>query len=191
MQEWVERYRPVIALILIFITISGAAVFLARRPDSRPVEIITPTRVPKATAQPIKVYVTGEVANPGVYTLRENDRIEDAIRTAGGATVDADLIKVNLAAKVFDQLQVYVPKKADDTSREVSAPTINAPSKININTATASELDSLPGIGSVTTQRIIAHRQEHGPFKSIEGLKEAKLVSGSTFEKIKDLIVAR
>lgn len=189
MEEWIERYRLAIALVLVAITISGVAAFLVRRPDSRPIEIVTPTRMPRATAQPLKVYVTGEVARPGVYTLAESDRVEDAIKVAGGPTSDADLIKINLAAKVYDQLQIHVPKRNDNSSSvpvDVFIP--SAPSKVNINAATAPELESLPGIGPATARRILAYRQQNGAFKRIEELKEAKLVNAATYDKIKDLV---
>lgn len=190
MESWVERYRLAIVAILALVMIGGVAAFLVRRPETRPIVIVTPTRAPKATAQPLKVYVTGEVASPGVYSLMEGDRVEDALRAAGGATVDADLVRVNLAVRVRDQEQINVPRKADgrEPSVNVSAPA--SPSRININLATATELDSLPGIGAVTAQRILAYRQQNGAFNQIEELKDAKLVNSSTFEKIKDLITA-
>lgn len=189
MGEWIERFRLPIGLVLTVALVVGVAVTLARRPETRPIEIITPTRVPKVS-QTLKVYVTGEVASPGVYTLSEGDRIEDALRAAGGAIPDADLNRVNLAVRVQDQMQIYVPKKPGEGGPPHDISQSASPSRININTATATELDSLPEVGPVTAQRILAYRQQNGLFKSVEELKEAKLVNNSTFEKIKDLITA-
>ncbi|MDA8188962.1 MAG: ComEA family DNA-binding protein [Dehalococcoidales bacterium] len=196
MEEWVERYRVGLALALVAIVVFGGAVYLVRRPDARPIEIVTPTRAPKVSPQIIKVYVTGEVVNPGVYSLAEGDRVEDALKAAGGPIADADLVGVNLALKVRDQLQVHIPKLSAASSRP-SGSSSDAPSspgvppKIDINTATAAELDSLPGVGPETAKRIISYRQQKGPFQRAEELKEAKLVNSSTFEKIKDLITAQ
>lgn len=190
MEELVERYRLAITLILAVVLIGGVAAFLARRPDARPIEIVTPTRVPKSTPQALKVYVTGEVATPGVYTLQENDRVEDAVRAAGGPAPEADLIKVNLAVRLRDQMQIHVPKKSTAGSGPTDPPSPNTPSKVNINTASAQDLDALPGIGPTISQRIVSYRQQNGPFKRLEDLKEAKLINNSTFEKIKDLVVA-
>ncbi len=216
MAALIERYRLPFALVLLVVLIGGGAAFLARRPEAIPIQIATPTRVAQPaktaatyaarTAPTLKVYVTGDVANPGVYTLSDGDRVQDALQAAGGAMVDADLVKVNLAARVQDQMEINVPRKSADPSvspeptsgkakaqTTAVAPDASFPAvrlKTNLNTATEPELDALPGVGPVTAQRIITYRSQNDPFKQIDDLKTAKLVNSSTFDKIKDLITA-
>lgn len=184
--------------LLALLLLAGIGVFLTLPRQNRPLEIVSPseraapTEVPASKVRLAKVYVSGEVARPGVYSLAEGDRIEDAVAAAGGATADADLDRVNLAAKVRDQLQVHVPKlvKAGD-SASASTAAGGPAGKVNLNTASAAELDTLPGIGPVTAKKIVSYRQEKGLFRTIDELKEAKLVNSSTFDKIKDLVEVR
>ncbi|MCL5074161.1 MAG: ComEA family DNA-binding protein [Chloroflexi bacterium] len=187
MKLWLERYRGPLTLALVAILLISAGVWFIRRPTPVAIEIATPTKGP--LSKEIKVYVTGAVKEPGVYVLRENERIEDALIAAGGVTEEADLAKINLAAKLRDELHIHVPKVAE-TSPSASAGA-GAAALLDINTATAAELDTLPGIGPVTSQRIVGYRQQHGPFKSIDDLRSAKLVNEATFTKIKDLITVR
>lgn len=137
----------------------------------------------------IKVDVSGEVLNPGVYELDEGGRIEDAIYVAGGMTegVDKDWVykNLNLAQKLIDGTKVYLPNKnrLENSSTTIMGVTTNQNS-ININTASFEELDKLIGVGPVTVQKIIENR----PYQNIEELKTKKVVSNSVFEKIKNNI---
>ncbi len=137
----------------------------------------------------IKVYVTGLVKSPGVYTMREGDRVDDAIKLAGGALDGADLSNVNLAEKVKDEQMIKVPKIGEnDVSNDKSSGSNAANGKININTATKEELDTLPGIGEVTAQRIIDFREQHGNFQKIEDIMNVSRIGPKLFEQIKDKI---
>ena len=133
----------------------------------------------------ITVYVSGAVNKPGVYSLPADVRVADAIELAGGASADADLELINLAAHLEDEEHISVPIKGAPTAAVLStsapktaaSPTQvrrNTPEavivKVNVNTATSVELESLPGIGPVLAQRIVAYREENGPFKTIEDL---------------------
>ncbi len=170
-----RHWRPVLTLLLALVA-TGAGAYALGRPTLtrliRPLpELATP--VPR----PVKVYVSGAVARPGVYELSGADRVEDAIRAAGGPTPEADLERINLAVRLRDEMQVHVPRRAPAGQGRVS-----------INTATAAELEALPGIGPVTAARIVEHRTKNGPFSRIEELRDLRLVSAATFERIKDLI---
>ncbi len=164
-----------------------------------------PTLAPAA----LKVYVTGAIAHPGVYALIEGDRIEDAVRAAGGALADADLDSLNLSARVQDEEQIRVPHRGDNAATPTlitptAAPAVaaapaagaaapaaagSAPAalpaahSINVNRADAVTLAALPGIGPVLAGRIIAYRTAHGPFAQVQ---DVKLVSG-----IGDAILAK
>ncbi|OGY24449.1 MAG: hypothetical protein A2Y57_03765 [Candidatus Woykebacteria bacterium RBG_13_40_7b] len=138
----------------------------------------------------IKVDIGGAVNKPGVYSFKENSRVSDALEIAGGLSAEADLnwVEKNLnQAKILeDGEKLYLPKLNEQTSVEgVSSSKISgAFSKISINTANSFELESLPGVGSVTAAKIISGRS----YGSLEELKSRKVVGSSTFEKIKDLI---
>ena len=139
-----------------------------------------------------KVDVSGAVVNPGVYTLPGEARIEDALKAAGGVVESADPIhlskSVNLAQKVSDGMKIYIPKAQEAGASAISpaSPGIQATGNtpVNINAAAASELDQLPGIGPVTSQKIIDNR----PYGGIEELLTKKAVSRSVYEKIKDKV---
>jgi competence protein ComEA len=135
----------------------------------------------------IKVYVTGEVKNPGVYVMKEGERVIDAIEKAGGVLEEADLSNINLAQKVKDEQMIRVPKKGEkaDTS---SVSGIDGVKKVNINTATKEELQTLPGIGPVTAERIIEFRETKGLFKKIEDIMNVPRIGPKMFEQIKDRI---
>lgn len=135
----------------------------------------------------IKVYVTGEVKNPGVYTLIEGDRVEKAILLAGGFTENADKNSINLALKLKDEDYIIVSslnikEKLDDKS------IVSNSKKININTADKEQLKSLPRIGDALSQRIIDYREKNGPFKRIEDIKKVSGIGDKMFENIKDKI---
>lgn len=154
----------------------------------------------------IVIYITGAIKNEGVYELEENSRIADSIEKAGGLTEEANINNLNLAYVLQDGMKVHIPKKGenvneinDDTNvymtREDSVfknseniVSNSNTSKININTATQKELETLPGIGESTALKIINYRNENGKFSCIEDIKKVSGIGDSKFSKIKDLI---
>lgn len=146
----------------------------------------------------IKVYITGEVMQSGVYELKKGSRVMDLIKLAGGLTEEGDINELNPARPLKDGESITVPKKTLEEYIENEGATINKTSipqsgktndgKININKANKSELMELSGIGEVKAQAIIDYREENGPFISIEDIKEVSGIGDKTFEKIKDKI---
>jgi competence protein ComEA len=131
----------------------------------------------------IKVDVDGEVAKPGLYSLKPDARVQDALIAAGGLTPNANRRAINLALKVADGQKIYVPAVGEVSA--VQSTVLSAQSElISINQASESELDKLPGVGPVTAQKIIDFR----PYSSIEELVSKKAVGEKVFEKIRDLI---
>lgn len=159
----------------------------------------------------IIVHISGEVKNQGIVELEENSRVNDAIEKAGGVTENAYMKDINLAYKLEDGMKIYIPSKEEvENNKNVgdvlsgnryynSAENINGSSnvnsedneskkKVNINTANKDELDTLPGIGEVTAEKIIEYRNKNGKFASKEEIKEVSGIGDSKYEQIKDLI---
>lgn len=134
-----------------------------------------------ATAS-VWVHVTGAVVSPGLYELQNGDRVADAIETAGGALPEADLSRVNLAAKVADGQQVLVPAQgaaaAAGGGGEGTGP-------VSLNSATLDELTRLDGVGPKTAQKIIEYREAHGGFRSVEELMEVPGIGPAKFEQLR------
>jgi competence protein ComEA len=118
------------------------------------------------------IHVAGAVRSPGVYRLREGDRIQDAIRRAGGPRPGADLNAINLAAKVADGQQVVVSRRGAAGAAPVGGAAPGGPAQppISLNTATAEQLDTLDGVGPATASKILDWRRQHGGFRSIDDL---------------------
>jgi len=174
-----------------------ALVFLqVLRPAPHPVRLSTaiplPTQLASPTPYTLRVYVSGAVHNPDVYTLPQDSIVKDAIAAAGGPTEEADLERINLALLVSDGQQVHVPREGEDNPPAQSPSGLSAPgAKVNINTAGSDLLESLPGIGPALAQRIIDHRQTHGPFDRIEDVMEVSGIGNAIFESIQDLITTQ
>lgn len=147
----------------------------------------------------IMIHISGAVYNSGIYELVTGDRVIDAVNLAGGLTKEADLDRINLAKKVADEEKIYIPKIGEETNSEIQVNTVysSIPSeiqsdsgKININTGSMTELDSLPGIGEAIAQRIIEYRST-SPFRSIEEIKNVSGIGDKKYESIKDLITVK
>ena len=132
----------------------------------------------------IKVDVEGEVIKPGVYELLKDSRIQDALISAGGLTPDANRNAINLAAKIADGQKIYVPAVGEAMPAGSGFAGGDSGGLVSVNTAVEAQLDTLPGIGPVTAQKIIDGR----PYGSIEELLGRKVVGKATFEKIRELI---
>ncbi|RYM05327.1 competence protein ComEA [Sporolactobacillus sp. THM7-7] len=149
-------------------------------------------------AQEVVVDLKGAVKIPGIYRVKDSDRVNDVIHQAGGLTGKADRDKVNFAQKVSDEMVIYVPEKGErdvpavaGTSAGGAASSPASPesgqSKVNINTADEQEMQNLPGIGEVKAKTIIAYREEHGPFKTVDELTNVSGIGEKSLEKIKPM----
>ena len=153
---------------------------------------------PPPTPAPMIVHVTGAVNQPGVYSLPAGSRVGEAIETAGGLARDADPSIINLAMLLEDGMQIWIPYQLIESVdletpvMEISLPTQSQlAGKININTATQIELESLSGIGPVIAKAIIQYRLDNGPFTEIEEIQEVSGIGPATFEKIKPYITVK
>ncbi len=188
-----ERYSHVVIIALAAL-LAGAIVALVveRRSEPGALEINLAELTPTAGG-PIEVYVTGAVAKPGVYQLADGDRAIDALYAAGGPAPDANVEAINLAVRLHDEDRVAVPRLGQPVSSAVSAAVSSvagaaATAVVNINTASAAELDALPGIGEVYSQRIVDSRTKDGLFRTTDDLLQRSVIPRATYEKIRDLI---
>lgn len=148
----------------------------------------------------IVIHITGAICNEGIYELDENSRIADAVKMAGGLKEDADLKQINLAYILEDGMKINIPSKNEitngtinNTENYITKENLNSSnnaktSKVNINSATQTELETLPGIGPSTALKIINYRKEKGKFNKIEDIKNVNGIGESKFNKIKEFI---
>jgi competence protein ComEA len=196
MNESLTPYRPYLAMALLFVIVLAGTIFWLHRPEPTPaLTITTPTPRATATLASIIVDVRGAVNKPGVYTLPLGSRMQDALAQAGDVQSNADTRGLNLARKLNDGEQIYVPAVGEATPVPTKSTVSGAPTatkapigKININTATIAELDMLPGIGPAIAQRIVDYRTQNGDFKKIDDLKKVRGIGDVLFDQIKDLI---
>jgi len=179
--------------------IGGATVYLSLRSLRAPAPIVlstpipTPAPTPSPTPAPLRVYVTGAVRNPAVYKMARGSIILDAVEAAGGATAGAALDGINLAQELQDQQHIHVPCVGEvDAPPVVSGGTSRGGALgsllVDINTAPAEELETLPGIGEVMARRIVDHREVNGPFRSVDQIQDVSGIGPKTFEALKNLI---
>ncbi|MBN1978951.1 MAG: helix-hairpin-helix domain-containing protein [Anaerolineae bacterium] len=180
-----------ILTLVVGLIAGGAIVYFTMRAavPSTPIFVSTPlptpTPFPSPTPAPIRVHVSGAVRQPDVYELPPGSIVKDAIETAGGPASDADLDGVNLAVELRDQQQVYVPRQGEVAPMAPAVGGGASAGPVNINTATAAELEALSGVGPKTAGAIVEYREVNGPFKSIEDIMNVPGIGEGTFEKIK------
>jgi competence protein ComEA len=199
--EWVDETPPPVArsrlpnrrlpLVLGAVVIAaGCAVLglLLSRPEKEtppPLPAAVATTVHEHSSATIVVSVVGRVATPGLMTLPEGARVADAVRAAGGAS-DADSVALNMARRLADGEQVYVGIPAPPEAGPMAKP-----AKVDLNAASVSQLDGLPGVGQVTAQRIVDWRTQHGRFAAVEQLRQVDGIGDSRFARLKDLVTVR
>ena len=144
----------------------------------------------------IFVHIDGWIQNPGVYEIKENDRVNTIIEKAGGLKEGASIKSINLAARLSDGDKIYIPNREEEKQIETTevkgnntgTVKITKNNKININKASITELKQITGIGESTANKIIDYRENVGKFKKIEDIKEVKGIGDSKYESIKDKI---
>lgn len=145
--------------------------------------------VPTIVAPPMLIVdVQGEVKKPGVYELPINSRVNDAIKAAGGSLQSADLSFVNQARLIKDGEQIYIERKISNANARTRSSSGSLNGILNLNRASAKELEKLPGIGPVLASRIIEYRKINGNFQSIDDLRKVQGIGASTLEKFKSKI---
>ncbi len=206
LREWIVWFGPgrlaATALAVIAVIVGGT--WLLKASPSRPEDQLpfaarttsttdSPVVVSTTTvASSVVVYVAGSVASPGVYTLAASARVTDAVAAAGGVVADADLDVVNLAATVRDGERIYVPKVGEVVPAVIGVdPAVEdtvAAGPVNVNSATADQLDVLPGVGPTTAAAIVAHRQQNGPFQDVDQLGDVRGIGPAKLDALRGLV---
>ena len=191
-----------LALLAAVALAAGAVALLIGGDDAAQVRIVAPEPTAAATpaATDIRVQVSGAVMSPGVYAMNNGDRVMDAIAAAGGVDPGADLSGINLALRVQDEAHYHVPTVGETPPPSPAGASSTSPgtggrgtsstanSLIDLNTASAQELESLPGIGPVMAGRIVAHREVNGPFAAVDDVQDVPGIGPKTLESIRSLV---
>lgn len=186
---------PYWQIAVLVITIAGmlAGGYFILRPAPRPAGVFQSLEDEAAGGagpgrrSELTVHVAGSVSHPGVVLLEEGDRVIDAITAAGGPLPEADLERLNLAQTVQDGQKITVPVRGEgENTAEGGADSVVE--RINLNTASRSELEGLPGIGPTLAERIISYREKKGGYGSVEELKQVSGIGEKKFEEIRDLV---
>ncbi len=200
--------RYVVSVAVVSLVVGGLIGFFASRSPPLTSPPLTPptdlgqvcrpdpeyTPRPTVTPRPFEIYVSGAIAKPQVVLVPPGSLVLHAIEAAGGAAADADLDSLNLAAPLNDHQHVLVPHRSMPSSSDVSTSTaqtahVNSGSvPLNVNTATAAELEILPKIGPALAQRIVEYREAHGPFLRKEDLQAVSGIGPATYAQLEELI---
>jgi competence protein ComEA len=176
------RFRLVVGVGALVLAVGAGAWWSLRSSEPVPIEVEAPPATP--TAASITVHVAGAVAMPGLVSVDDEARIADAVAAAGGAVVTADLGELNLAAPLRDGDRIDVPYRGEAVSEKA------ADGGVDLNRATAGELENLPGVGPVLAERIVLHRELYGPFNTVEDLLDVSGIGEAKLAQIREAVVA-
>lgn len=194
------RPREVIALAILAVAVVAGAgfAFIKARPKPEPspsaagVALVAPATPTASPTTSIVVHVAGAVHKPGVYSFPSGSRVGDAIIAAGGAAPGADINSINLARPLADGERVWIPRKGETPPPEASGASAGpggaAGGKVNINAASAAQLEDLPGIGPALAERIVEYRTQHGPFRTIRDLMKVTGIGEKKFAALEDYV---
>lgn len=192
--DWLRPAR-LLGVVCVAVAVVAGGVWLLRPPpapveSTLPVASAAPAPPSITTAQPAElvVHVAGAVAAPGVYVLDADDRVHDAVQLAGGAAPSAELSRVNLAAPLSDGAYVYVPAEGETTLPVPAEGSATSEGRVSLNTASATELETLPGVGTVTAEAIIAHRELVGAFSTVDELLDVRGIGEAKLEAVRPLV---
>jgi len=192
----VSRSTALVAVCALLAVLVVAGNRLAQTGAAGAPEVVAPLEAVPSVARraALVVHVVGAVRRPGLYRLREGARVADAVARAGGPNRRADLAALNLAAPLVDGIQVFVPPRAmvaqpsEDVVPAPSSAGVGLGRRLSLATATADELDELPGVGPITAQKILDYRAEHGPFRSVDDLDAVPGIGPARIEQLRDLV---
>lgn len=196
------RARETIALAVLAVAVIAGATFafVRARPKPEPAAVAPPVAVLASASASASapasliVHVAGAVTRPGIYTLAAGSRVADALTAAGGATPGADVNAINLARPLADGERVWIPRKGETPPPDPGGGGGSGGGggatggKVNINTASATELETLPGIGPALAERIVEYRNQHGPFRTVRDLMKVTGIGEKKFAALEDYV---
>ena len=202
------NFTHIVLGVLIVLAVAGGVVMTvwpsASAAEIQVVEIVptaAPTSAPLPSETQVGVYLSGAVINPGVYIVNGGSRLANVLLLAGGATTEADLTAVNLAAVVHDEDHWHIPSRGEaappaggltgttaSAANEKAAAMADGSSKVNLNSADMELLKTLPGIGDVRARAIVSYREANGHFGSVDGLLDVNGIGAGIVENIRDLV---
>jgi competence protein ComEA len=177
------RVRLGAAAVLVLVALGGVVLAAVLTDPGSSIEVAPTAVAPVTSGAVLYIHVLGAVERAGLYEVREGDRVIDAIAAAGGFRDDADQGQLNLARRLVDGEQLVVPVQGATPAAPGSAD-----GRINLNTADASSLDTLPRVGPAMAARIIAYRDTNGPFSSVDDLLGVPGIGEKTLEGLRDLV---
>jgi competence protein ComEA len=202
--RWRIGLGAAVVLLVLGVAVAVVAGLLAPGGGVRPVAsrsaatgggVVTPAATASPSAASVVVHVLGQVKRPGVYELPDGSRVIDAIGAAGGFTAAADQGGVNLARVLVDGEQLLVPKPGEAPAPTAgtggAGPSAGPGGKIDLNTATLEQLETLPRVGPAMAQRIVDWRTQNGRFASVDDLQNVSGIGEKTFAELRDLVVVR
>ena len=183
-----RRALAYVLALLAVLTLAGRVAFKDDPPESPALPLNL--RAEPAPARKLVVHVVGQVFKPGLYSLPDGSRVDDAISRAGGPKPRAALEAVNLAAPVADGQQIVVPSRREAARALAGGPVAGVipGARVHLNSATLEQLDELPGVGPVTAQKILDYRTEHGAFGSVDELDAVPGIGPATLAELRDLV---
>lgn len=181
------RVGAVMVLLLVAVAVAVVVSALGSHGSSVPVAAVRSSSAPPTVEVTIYVHLLGAVAKPGLYTLPQDARAIDAIAAAGGFAAGADEAAVNLARFLSDGEQLYVPLVGEAPAPSAQVPGTIA-GKVNLNTADAASLETLPRVGPAMAARIIAWRDINGRFTAVEDLQSVSGIGDKTFAALRELV---
>jgi competence protein ComEA len=182
-----RRALAYVAAVLALLGVGGRFA-LDRSPPPEPTPAAHALVAEAAPARKLVVHVVGAVRSPGLYRLDEGSRVDDAIQEAGGPRRKAALELVNLAAPVADGQQVVVPIRAAAGEVAVGSSATTPGGKVHLNSATLEDLDTLPGVGPITAQKILDYRAARGAFQSVDELDAVPGIGPARLAELKPLV---
>lgn len=203
LDRWRDRPLVVAAGLLVVLAAGSAYWWLVRSSEPEPVDELIPWATTStaldrpvsttAPVAPVVVHVVGEVVHPGLVTMPAGGRVSEAVELAGGPTPEADVHLLNLAAPVADGMQIRVPTRGEEPAGPLVRGAVGGgdgagPQLIDVNRATAVQLEALPGVGPAIAAAIVAHRDDRGPFGTVDELLAVPGIGPAKLEAIRDLV---
>jgi competence protein ComEA len=174
-------------VVLLVLVLAGKLLLRPAHPAvPAPVRVAAPAAHPSAPM--LFVNVVGAVRRPGLYRLKDGSRVADAVTRAGGPTPKAQIELLNLAARIADGEQIVVPRRGLASSSAAGSGGAVTAGPVHLNSATLEQLDALPGVGPVTAQKILAYRQQHGAFGSVDELDAISGIGPARLETLRGLV---